>query len=576
MDSSEKLPFVLENVKNIIGSGSYGKVYATGNILYVYKKFGTENTFTSFTRELSVMKTLKSNSNVIDCFSIICNLNHQKIGYFMPKYETDLHYYTFFKKIEIGEAKDILYKILLGLYEAHYKFICHGDIKPGNILIDNKKDSVILADWGISVFTLFKKTKKIQTLCYRAPEILLGETEYDLNIDIWSVALIFIKMISGNSPPNEYNNKDQLYRIFELFGTPNEKSWPGIENLPEYSDDFPKHEYKNFIESIISDSNLANLIKNMLILNPKKRFTVSQALNHKTFQDHRSLKNDQDYRSLKNDQDLFPGILFQDFESNNFQNIIKKLNSLPTLKRNPNYIEEIQNDMMVLYRDILLDWLAGICLKFKFNDEIFYLGVYYLDYVLGHLKINGTKLQLLGLTCLHLASSIYDTNYLKIDDCEYLCDDRYTETHFKKCANKVLSCLNYNLYYVTDRMYYMKYSQLFEFDTKKYCFGKLILVNAIMSYDYLKYNIKHIVIGTSIICKYYDSGKEMNSKDVIKKLYIEDNDVTFINDAISFLIKIYRENQNKTKLNPYFKKYKSNSFLEVSNIKLTNPEKYML
>lgn len=32
---------------------------------------------------------------------------------------------------------------------------------------------------------------------------------------------------------------DQLYKIFQVMGTPNEQSWPGVSNLPQFGSRFP-------------------------------------------------------------------------------------------------------------------------------------------------------------------------------------------------------------------------------------------------------------------------------------------------------------------------------------------------
>ena len=33
---------------------------------------------------------------------------------------------------------------------------------------------------------------------------------------------------------------DQLYKIFQVMGTPDESTWPGVSSLPDYKPEFPK------------------------------------------------------------------------------------------------------------------------------------------------------------------------------------------------------------------------------------------------------------------------------------------------------------------------------------------------
>ena len=73
--------------------------------------------------------------------------------------------------------KKIMYQLFLGMAECHTRRILHRDLKPQNILI-GPDFQVKIADFGLSrifSFPVRPYTPNVVTLCYRAPEILLGK-----------------------------------------------------------------------------------------------------------------------------------------------------------------------------------------------------------------------------------------------------------------------------------------------------------------------------------------------------------------------------------------------------------------
>ena len=58
------------------------------------------------------------------------------------------------------------------------------------------------------------------TLWYRAPEVLIGCTDYGPPIDIWSVGCIFAQLVFGEALFKSINDLDQLDEINKTFGSP--------------------------------------------------------------------------------------------------------------------------------------------------------------------------------------------------------------------------------------------------------------------------------------------------------------------------------------------------------------------
>ena len=183
-------------------------------------------------------------------------------------------------------VKNYLYQILIAINFCHSKRILHRDLKPQNLLID-KNGIIKLADFGLArsfgipIKTL---THEILTLWYRAPEILLGQKEYSTPVDIWSIGLIFYEMAHRRPLFSGDCEIDQIFRIFQMFGTPNENTWPGVTKLPEFKLTFPRFKGKGlFSYNKNIDPIGLDLLNKMLQIDPCKRISAKQALQHPYF-----------------------------------------------------------------------------------------------------------------------------------------------------------------------------------------------------------------------------------------------------------------------------------------------------
>ena len=188
-------------------------------------------------------------------------------------------------------VENTMYQILLGLDYLHWSGGIHRNLKPESLRIDRSGKQVKIADFDLAIdcaeMTEWSSTK-VADLGYRAPELLLGTTVYGQAVDIWSVGCIFAEIITGKAMFQADSELQQILNIFEMFGTPSKTTWPGVEKLPNW------HTYPNFEGSGIEDrvikelgvsEEALKLLSKMLTLNPKRRCTVKEALEHPYF-DH--------------------------------------------------------------------------------------------------------------------------------------------------------------------------------------------------------------------------------------------------------------------------------------------------
>lgn len=208
--------------------------------------------------------------------------------------EMDLKHFlgSFRSSLTDSIVRELMRQLLNGTLYLHRRAIIHRDLKPQNILINPRNNSLQIADFGLARLQTFSTralTKEIQSLWYRAPEIIMGQTVYSTEVDIWAIGCTFAELL-GSGPLFEGDSEiDQLFKIFSLMGTPHEAEWPGVSILPNFKSTFPKFSKKNFKEAFpLAQKQALDLLQKMLSLNPVLRISAQEAVNHPYFNEEHS------------------------------------------------------------------------------------------------------------------------------------------------------------------------------------------------------------------------------------------------------------------------------------------------
>ena len=309
----------LEENNNQIGHGSFGKVYKSiyqtkeGNIIDVaVKKINIRNSEAfplSAIREITILKNYHHPNIVKFIDTFIEKPIQNKRGNVSLVYEYAQHDLGSLIKenidFDLNCIKSIMFQLLNGVKYIHDNFILHRDIKPANILITNKGE-VKLADFGLSRFYEKRKnrwkayTNSVETLWYRAPELLLSECYYKTSVDMWSVGCVMAELFIKQPIFKEQNIFNQIKKILSLIGRPSEDELSRYYrineggNLELFDKILPeKGEYSDFESTLenldktglLKKGSLSmDLIKGLLTFNINKRLSADKALKHEFFQ----------------------------------------------------------------------------------------------------------------------------------------------------------------------------------------------------------------------------------------------------------------------------------------------------
>lgn len=91
-------------------------------------------------------------------------------------------------------------------------------------------------------------------------------------------------------------------------------------------------------------------------------------------------------------------------------------------------------------RAILLDWIMEVCEVYRLRRTTYYLTIDYIDrYLTLKPSVLKTQLQLLGVTCLFIASKLEEIYPPKLSEFSYVCDGACTEVDILSCEILLLS-----------------------------------------------------------------------------------------------------------------------------------------
>lgn len=187
--------------------------------------------------------------------------------------------------LSAADIKAYMLGMLSALKFCHERWVVHRDIKPNNFLI-SRDGGIKLTDFGLSrIYGSPERryTNQVFARWYRAPELLFGSTCYGPGVDVWALGCVFAELLMRKPWFPAETDVEVLSKIFNNLGTPTDKDWAGLRNMPAFIE-FPARKGKP-LESLFPgvESEAIELLSRMVCLDPRRRIRASEALEHQYF-----------------------------------------------------------------------------------------------------------------------------------------------------------------------------------------------------------------------------------------------------------------------------------------------------
>lgn len=298
----------------ILGRGTFGwvheaKIEGTGQHVAIKRALRDERVKN---RELAILRQISHRNTINLMYYFYTTIRAKKEIYlnlileYLPQNlsEVTKSYIQRDKRVPLFLVKLFSYQLFRGLAYLHGRGIAHRDIKPHNVLADVQTGVLKICDLG-SAKALAPGVTSIAYICsrpYRAPELVLGETNYTFAIDIWAGGCVIAEMMSGRYLFPGTSATDQLIQIFKVLGTPSREQLPSLSPVYRKSP-FPPVQptgFSHVVKNYSDREDVLNLFNQVFDYDFKVRPSGLKVLTHPFFDILRSpsVSNSSPYPTL--------------------------------------------------------------------------------------------------------------------------------------------------------------------------------------------------------------------------------------------------------------------------------------
>eukprot|EP00177_Eucheuma_denticulatum_P004679 GFKZ01008503.1.p1 GENE.GFKZ01008503.1~~GFKZ01008503.1.p1 ORF type:complete len:813 (+),score=65.76 GFKZ01008503.1:405-2843(+) len=218
-------------VLDLLGTGTFGQVVKcrlqeTGEIVAVKVVKNQPAYFNQAWVEINILRILHRNNGEEDTRHIVKFFTHFIFrGHLCLVFERlSVNLYEVLRRnnyvgVDLDTIRNYLTQLLKTLSVLVQSEVIHCDLKPENILLNGMNEhEVKIIDFGSACQLHYPVYSYVQSRFYRSPEVLLGASGYDSQIDMWSLGCVAGELFLGIPLFPGQNEMNMICRIVEMLG----------------------------------------------------------------------------------------------------------------------------------------------------------------------------------------------------------------------------------------------------------------------------------------------------------------------------------------------------------------------
>lgn len=236
---------------------------------------------------------------------------------------------------------------------------------------------------------------------------------------------------------------------------------------------------------------------------------------------------------------------------------LRELEKSYNVKHNYLHGQEITGKM----RAILIDWLCQVHHRFRLLQETLYMTVSIIDRFLQIRPVSRSKLQLVGVTSMLIASKYEEMYAPEVSDFVYITDNAYTRTDIRQMETLILKTLDFRLGKPLCLHFLRRNSKAGQVDGNTHTLAKYLMELTVIEYDMVHYNPS--LIAAAALClsiKLLSNGDWTDTLSYYSTYTLED-----LSETMKRIAKLVIKAET-SKLTAVRTKYQSSKFYKISSI----------